>query len=322
MASSDPFREVQVERVQPLGPTMQRVTFAPRDRAALPAERPHGGHCRLRFPGRDASAPPQPRAYTYRRWHADGRFDVDFVVHAGDGPAARWLRQVRPGACIGWRHGGPPKICLAAPAPEPTILIADLSGLPVMAALIEQAHPTRRVSLILTVCPDAATDPAPQGRARIYHLPSPEDRRAALAAACNSPRHARLRRLRSDTDAPLPPTAAGCPRLAPLSGHHVGLLENRPHDRRRRPGKAPGGLVRGWACQQAGGLTGREAGPADRRPPSRRGITRFRTRSVPPGAMSAGRPSPRDCRVGCHEKPKSRRAGKRIPRRPSRAFLR
>ena len=162
MASSDPFREVQVERVQPLGPTMQRVTFEPRDRTALPAERPHGGHCRLRFPGRDASAPPHPRAYTYRRWHADGRFDVDFVVHAGDGPAARWLRQVRPGACIGWRHGGPPKICLAAPAPEPTILIADLSGLPVMAALIEQAHPTRQVSLILTVCPDAAPDPAPR----------------------------------------------------------------------------------------------------------------------------------------------------------------
>ncbi|PJE33224.1 Iron import ATP-binding/permease protein IrtA [Pseudooceanicola marinus] len=209
MASSDPFRDVQVERVQPLGPSMQRVTFAPRDRAALPAERPHGGHCRLRFPGRDASAPPQPRAYTYRRWHADGRFDVDFVVHAGDGPAARWLRQVRPGACIGWRHGGPPKICLAAPNPEPTILIADLSGLPVMAALIEQAHPTRQVSLILTVCPDAAPDPPPQGRARIHHLPSPEDveqhllQHATLPgtrvfAACEATQMRRYRRLLLD----------------------------------------------------------------------------------------------------------------------------
>ncbi|WP_161600688.1 siderophore-interacting protein [Maritimibacter alkaliphilus] len=119
---------------------MRRVTFAPLDGEALPRDRPHGGHCRLRFPECGAGAPARPRAFTYRHWHADGRFDVDCVLHAGHGPAARWLRQAHPGDRIEWRHGGAPKMSLDWPVDDSTIFVSDLSGLPVMAALAERAQ--------------------------------------------------------------------------------------------------------------------------------------------------------------------------------------
>jgi NADPH-dependent ferric siderophore reductase len=211
MASSEGFHAVRVERVRPLDPTMRRVTFAPIDGEALPQDRPHGGHCRLRFPECGTGAPARPRAFTYRHWHADGRFDVDFVFHAGDGPAARWLRQTHPGDRIAWRHGGPPKISLDRPADDRTILVSDLSGLPVMAALAERAHPVRQVELLLLAPPEARPDIAhTDGRPfTVRQLSSPDAVEAHLCrhasphdtlvfAACEASQMRRYRRLLLD----------------------------------------------------------------------------------------------------------------------------
>lgn len=153
MASSDPVRAVRLERVAPLGPTMRRVTFAPEGDPHPTEVRPHGGHCRLFFPDPQDATVPRARAFTYRRWHADGRFDVDFVVHDGDGPAARWLRGAAPGDAIGWRHGGPPKITLQEPGAYKSFLVADATALPLVSALLETADATRLVEVLLL--PDA-----------------------------------------------------------------------------------------------------------------------------------------------------------------------
>ena len=153
MASSDPARAVRVERVAPLGPTMRRVTFAPEGDPQPQEMRPHGGHCRLLFPDPQDATVPRARAFTYRRWHADGRFDVDFAVHDGGGPAAGWLRRVAPGDVIGWRHGGPPKVTLDDPSAYESFLVGDATALPLVSALLETAEATRPIRVLLL--PDA-----------------------------------------------------------------------------------------------------------------------------------------------------------------------
>lgn len=149
MASSDPIREVRVERVTPLGPTMRRVTFAPEGDPQPTQKRPHGGHCRLFFPDPQDATVSRSRTFTYRRWHVDGRFDVDFVVHDGGGPAARWLRRAVRGDAIGWRHGGPPKVTLEKPSARDSFLVADATALPLVSALLETADATRQIHVLL-----------------------------------------------------------------------------------------------------------------------------------------------------------------------------
>jgi NADPH-dependent ferric siderophore reductase len=132
---------------------MRRVTFAPEGDPQPTEKRPHGGHCRLFFPDPQDATVSRARAFTYRRWHGDGRFDVDFVVHDGGGPAARWLRRAAPGYAIGWRHGGPPKVTLEEPSERDTFLVADATALPLVSALLETANATRLLEVLLL--PDA-----------------------------------------------------------------------------------------------------------------------------------------------------------------------
>jgi NADPH-dependent ferric siderophore reductase len=206
MASSDPIRAVRVERVTPLGPTMRRVTFAPEGDPQPTDKRPHGGHCRLFFPDPQDAAVSRSRTFTYRHWHADGRFDVDFVVQDGDGPAARWLRRAAPGYALSWCHGGPPKVTLMKPGARESFLVADATALPLVSALLETAHATRPIHVLLL--PDAR-GPLP----RIYPSKPVEIRRCCtiediearlrrscrpgsmVLAACEADSMRRLRRL-------------------------------------------------------------------------------------------------------------------------------
>jgi NADPH-dependent ferric siderophore reductase len=209
MASSDPIRAVRVERVTPLGPTMRRVTFAPEGDPQPTDKRPHGGHCRLFFPDPQDAAVSRSRTFTYRHWHADGRFDVDFVVHDGDGPAARWLRRAAPGNAIGWRHGGPPKVTLEEPSARDTFLVADATALPLVSALLETADATRQIQVLLL--PDACgplpgIDPArpvvvhPRGSVEDIEVRLRSVCRAdsLFLAACEAGSMRRLRRLALD----------------------------------------------------------------------------------------------------------------------------
>lgn len=133
----------------PLGPGMRRVTLAPLGPPQPRQDRPTAGHCRLVFPDPVGGALRWPRAFTYRRWHDDGRFDVDFAVHRGNGPAARWLSRAKVGDVLGWRHGGPPKHSLADRENTATALIADAAGLPVVLALVESVPAPRGIRVFL-----------------------------------------------------------------------------------------------------------------------------------------------------------------------------
>nr|WP_249219258.1 siderophore-interacting protein [Loktanella sp. SALINAS62] len=128
---------------------MRRVTFIPLVGPQPFHRRVHGGHCQLFFPDPAGVRLRRPRTFTYRRWHADGRFDVDFVLHDGNGPAAVWLRQARHGDNLQWRHGGPPKVSLAGPCDDAAVLIGDMTALPLISTLIENAHIGRDIRALM-----------------------------------------------------------------------------------------------------------------------------------------------------------------------------
>jgi NADPH-dependent ferric siderophore reductase len=166
MASNKEVHGVSAERIRPLGTTMLRVTFAPVGVSQPLHRRTHGGYCHLFFADPTNVGVRRSRAFTYRRWHADGRFDVDFVLHDGSGPAAKWLRHVRLGDVLQWRHGGPPKITLSDPCDDAAVLIADATALPLVSALIEKAHPDRVIRALMLLGGDRTPLPlAGQGRA-------------------------------------------------------------------------------------------------------------------------------------------------------------
>jgi NADPH-dependent ferric siderophore reductase len=177
MGSSDPVRGVEVSRVAPLGTAMARVTLQATDGPVPEAARTHAGHCRLLFPDDaahgDAFGGARPRVFTYRRWHADTGFDIDFALHGGTGPAARWIARATVGDRLGWMHGGPPKLTLDAPLPGPVVLIGDATALPVISALLERAHPGLHGHAILALPDIAGLLPltAPTG-VTIAHVPS------------------------------------------------------------------------------------------------------------------------------------------------------
>jgi NADPH-dependent ferric siderophore reductase len=184
MASSDQIRVVRVERVTPLGPTMRRVTYAPKGGPQPPEKRPHGGHCRLFFPDPQDATISRSRTFTYRRWHADGRFDVDFVVHDGNGPAARWLRRAAPGDEIGWRHGGPPKVTLQEPGAHQSFLVVDATALPLVSALLETANPTRSVEVLLLPDAQGAVPPIETRPISVRRCRKVDDIEARLRSVC------------------------------------------------------------------------------------------------------------------------------------------
>lgn len=170
MGSIDPVRMVRVERVVQLDPTMMRVTFAALDGGTSHEIRCHAGHCGLFFPGSGDTSQTWPRVFTYRRWHTDGRFDVDFVTYAGSGPAARWSAAARVGDCIGWRHGGGPKTSLAPSPSGPWLVFGDATALPVISALLERAHRQLRGAVFLYLPQAAMPEPLDLPPAMSLHV--------------------------------------------------------------------------------------------------------------------------------------------------------
>lgn len=153
MGSSDRIRIVRVERIATLGPAMTRVTIRVVDGGMQEDVRVHAGHCRLLFPDAEDPTRTWARVFTYRRWHADGSFDIDFVRHQGAGPAARWIACAETGDVIGWKHGGPPKITLEDPPRHKMLIYGDASALPVISALLERAHPDLAGDVFLDLPP-------------------------------------------------------------------------------------------------------------------------------------------------------------------------
>jgi NADPH-dependent ferric siderophore reductase len=209
MGSSDRIRQVRVERIVALEPAMVRVTFAVIGGAAPTDVRIPAGHCRLIFADATDPARQWPRVFTYRRWHADGRFDVDFALHSGTGPAALWIARAAVGAVIGWTHGGGPKLTLEGAPAGPFLAFGDATALPVISALLAHAHPRLAGRIFLDLPPAArpeSIDAPPGISVRLLHPRTTSEalddvrsrspcRPATVFVACEAGRMRALRRL-------------------------------------------------------------------------------------------------------------------------------
>ena len=130
-------RLLQVRRSRRVTPGMVRVTLAGDELAGFPGAGPDR-RIKMFFPLPGQERPAVPRAstggpvwpagearpairtYTVRRFDASaGELDVDFVLHAGHGPAAAWAREAPANLCghptsmsgtsgVPERRGGPP----------------------------------------------------------------------------------------------------------------------------------------------------------------------------------------------------------------------
>ncbi|PWJ47710.1 NADPH-dependent ferric siderophore reductase, contains FAD-binding and SIP domains [Quadrisphaera granulorum] len=98
-------------------------------------------------------ADPGPmRCYTIRALPAPGQVAIDFVVHEG-GVAASWAQNASPGDVIGMNT---PKGLYERPEDARwQLLVADATGLPALARLLEQAPPDVRSRAVVEV-PDAS----------------------------------------------------------------------------------------------------------------------------------------------------------------------
>jgi NADPH-dependent ferric siderophore reductase len=146
-------RLLQVRRSARITPRMVRVTLAGDELAGFggagPDRRikmffPVAGQERPAVPRATSGGPlwpagePRPaiRTYTVRRYDAAaGELDVDFVLHAGHGPAAAWARDARPGAWVGVSEPG------GRYEPDPGasfhVVIGDETALPAVATVLE-----------------------------------------------------------------------------------------------------------------------------------------------------------------------------------------
>lgn len=202
-------RLLQVARTERITPGMIRVTLTGEELAGFPG---HGPDRRIKmfFPVEGQDRPAIPRAstggpvwpagearpairtYTVRRFAPDagehGELDVDFVVHAGHGPAAAWAVAAGPGDWVGVSEPG--GRWAPDPAAEHHLVIGDESALPAIATVLETLaadHPDVPVRAIVEVA-DAGEEQALPGHARVEWVhrgttPAGEPLVAAVTAA-------------------------------------------------------------------------------------------------------------------------------------------
>jgi NADPH-dependent ferric siderophore reductase len=157
-------RLLQVRRSERVTPGMVRVTLAGDELADFPG---HGPDRRIKMffpvPGQHQPAVPRAstggpvwpagqarpaiRTYTVRRYDpAVGELDVDFVLHAGHGPAAAWARDARPGAWVGVSEPG--GHYTPDPAADFHVVIGDETALPAVATVLDALAGQRALTFL------------------------------------------------------------------------------------------------------------------------------------------------------------------------------
>jgi NADPH-dependent ferric siderophore reductase len=119
-----------------------------------------------------AAMPPARRPvgayYTVRRWRPDqGEMDILFVLHGdssgqeNDGPAAAWAARAAPGDPVAlW---GPRSAFEPPGAADWYLLVADDTGLPAVAAIVESLPAGTPVRVVAEVDEEADRQPVPAG---------------------------------------------------------------------------------------------------------------------------------------------------------------
>jgi NADPH-dependent ferric siderophore reductase len=159
------FRLLEVLRVADLSTSLRRVTLGGSDLQGFLSPSPDD-HVKAFFfpngttPCKPAIGPAGPvwpnggdrppmRDYTPRRYNERAQeLDLEFVLH-GEGPAAHWASQARPGASL--LIAGPRGSALVPPRADGYLLIADEAGLPAVARWLEQLPAAVPVTAILEV---------------------------------------------------------------------------------------------------------------------------------------------------------------------------
>ncbi|MBW0237118.1 siderophore-interacting protein [Pseudomonas sp. D1HM] len=157
-------RKLEVLRVVELTPRMRRITVGGPELAGF-ISLGSDDHVKLFFPqnaeeqamldtlelsaGLKNQAMPPMRDYTPRRYDLNTlELDIDFVLH-GDGPAATWAAQAKPGQCL---HIGGPRGSMVVPDIfDSYLLIGDETAIPAIARRLEELPANRRVQVVVEV---------------------------------------------------------------------------------------------------------------------------------------------------------------------------
>jgi len=157
-------RRLQVLRVVDLTPRMRRITVGGPELAGF-VSLGTDDHVKLFFPssaeehaaletfnpsaGKDQGPLPPMRDYTPRRYDLDTlELDLDFVLH-GDGPAATWAAQARPGQYL--NIGGPRGSMIVPDIFDSYLLVGDETALPAIARRLEGLAPNRHALVVVEV---------------------------------------------------------------------------------------------------------------------------------------------------------------------------
>ncbi|MBD8506511.1 siderophore-interacting protein [Hoyosella sp. G463] len=167
MARGEGFHLGEVIEARQVTPSMVRVTLGGRGLAGFASTGKPDERLGVYFPNPGTREPQRPtvtdgawefadpddipegRSYTVRRARPDrGEIDIDFVVHEG-GVASAWATRARPGDLVGLSDADG----WFAPLPGTSryLLVADATGLPAAARIIEEAPPGTRVDVIFEV---------------------------------------------------------------------------------------------------------------------------------------------------------------------------
>jgi NADPH-dependent ferric siderophore reductase len=176
-------RMLQVRRSERITPRMVRVTLGGDELMGFSGEGPDR-RIKMFFPAPGQDRPAVPRAtsggplwptgatrpairtYTVRRFDPGaGELDVDFVLHAGDGPAAAWAREARPGAWVGVSEPGGRYV--PDPTAEHHLVIGDETALPAVATVLT-ALPTGAPAQAFLEVADAAEEQPLPGSATVH----------------------------------------------------------------------------------------------------------------------------------------------------------
>jgi NADPH-dependent ferric siderophore reductase len=157
-------RRLQVLRVVDLTPRMRRITLGGPELAGF-ISLGTDDHVKLLFPqtaaetaaletlvlgaGKTDQPMPAMRDYTPRRYDLNTlELDIDFVLH-GDGPAATWAEQAKPGQFL--HIGGPRGSMIVPDIFDSYLLIGDETALPAIARRLEGLAANRRALVIVEV---------------------------------------------------------------------------------------------------------------------------------------------------------------------------
>ncbi|MGN8275203.1 siderophore-interacting protein [Pseudomonas sp. SMN5] len=173
-------RRLQVLRVIDLTPRMRRITVGGPELAGF-VSLGTDDHVKVFFPqnaeehaalesfdpsaGKDQGPLPAMRDYTPRRYDLQTlELDLDFVLH-GDGPAATWAAQARPGQYL--NIGGPRGSMIVPDIFDSYLLIGDETALPAIARRLEGLAPNRRALVVVEVA-NGAEQQLLQSPARVH----------------------------------------------------------------------------------------------------------------------------------------------------------